>query len=192
MIICSPANKTYSCSGKYVCHSFRILYDLCRIAVERGAERLAKADGLCGNEVHNRTALKAGEQHLVYLLRNLLILVREDHPAAWATKRFMRRGEHHVETVVKRIFHRLPCDNTSDVCYISHDDSSNLATNLSELCIIELARIRGEAGHDNLRFLLFCDDAHLIVINFACFNILHLVADEVKYLCDVGHGVPMC
>src|SRR5437868_9626464 len=63
--------------------------DLCRIALEAGIESLAKTDGLGGNHVLERAALRAGEERLVDCLR--VRGARENEATTRTTQRLVSR-----------------------------------------------------------------------------------------------------
>ena len=70
-------------------------HHILRVSPEGGPQRLAESDRLGGDDVHQRTALKAGEHRRIDLLGDLLV-IGEDHAAARAAQGLVGRGGHHM------------------------------------------------------------------------------------------------
>src|SRR3989344_7673407 len=107
-------------------------------------ERLFKGDRLSGYLVHVRPALESWKHCFVYLLRYLLALANENHPAAWPTKCFVCSSSHDVKAVVKRILRGFARNEPRDMRDIHYRDGADLVRDRDELCIIQFARIRRE------------------------------------------------
>src|SRR3989344_8536462 len=100
-------------------------------------------------------------------------------------------SSHYVESVVKRMFHRLAGDESRDMRDIHYRDGADLVRDRDELCIIQFARIRREAGENNLRLCFLRDATHLVIINLARLHVLHLVPYEIENLGEIRDRVPV-
>ena len=101
----------------------------------------------------------------------------------------MGRRRHGIETEIEWIFHGTARDHACDVRDIHHCICAYLARYVYEFFVVEFSRIRRVASQHDFRFFTLRDLTHLVIINFACLNIFHFVADEIKYFCEVGDGM---
>ncbi len=67
-----------------------VVDDLARIDLEVGLQRLAEGDGLGGDDMHQRAALKAGEDRRIDLLGDVRV-IGQDKAAARAAQGLVRR-----------------------------------------------------------------------------------------------------
>jgi hypothetical protein len=77
-------------------HGARVVEHLRLIRREFRLQSLEKRYGLRGDHVHQRPALRAGKDHRVELLRDLVVRAREDHAAARTAQGLVRRRRHDV------------------------------------------------------------------------------------------------
>src|SRR6185369_2527284 len=85
---------------------------------------------LCGDDVHQRAALHAGEDRLVDLFGDLFV-VGEDEAAARATQSFVR-GRRDDVRVRERARVRAADDEACDVSDVAHDQRANLVGDRAE------------------------------------------------------------
>ena len=84
-----------------------------------------------------------------------------------------------MKAVIKRIFGLAANDQPSNVVHICHQHSTNFASNLRKLGIIQLPRIGRKACQDNLWSMFQCQLTNFFIINLTSLDIFNAVADEV-------------
>jgi hypothetical protein len=146
------------------------------------AERLAlgdpQADGLGRDRVLEWPALLTREDGLVDH-RGVLFLA-EDEPRAGPAERLVRRGRDHV-----RIRHGAGMltgrDQAREVRHVDHQHSADVVGDLTERREVEMARIGGPAGDDQLRLVLTGELGDVVHVD-AVVGAPHLVADDLVEL----------
>src|SRR5438552_1873505 len=73
---------------------FGVSHDLPLVLAEIGLERFLKADGLRGDDVHQRASLYAWEDDLIEVFG--VLRLREDHATARTAQRLVRGGRNKV------------------------------------------------------------------------------------------------
>ena len=84
MIVRAATDKFQSALDKAVCHSFCVFDNLFLIFDELGRHRFLESHCLCRDDVHKRTALRAGENGFVYALCNIFVVAENKSPARTA------------------------------------------------------------------------------------------------------------
>ena len=156
-----------------------VLHDLLGIRLERGLQRLAERDGLRRDDVHERAALDAGEDSLVELLAELGVLA-EDHAAARAAQRLVRRRRHDVG-VRHRARMEAGGDEAGDVRDVDHEIRADAVRDLRHALEVDDARVGRGARDDELRLAVLCDALELVVVD-ALILLAHAVGNDVEIL----------
>lgn len=124
-----------------------------------------QSDGNGRYRIHMRSSLHAGEYCPVNSGRNIFYRVfrflerigndsfAEDQCASWPAKRFVRRGHHHVESMVQRIRQYSCRDESADMRDVGKSYCSDFLCYLYEFFVIELSGISGESCQDDLGFV---------------------------------------
>ena len=143
-------------------------------------ERLAKADGLCRDGVHQRAALRAGEDRLID--RGAEFLLAKDHAAARAAQGLVRCGGDNVCVGDGRGM-QTRCDETGDMRHVDHQISADALRNFADALEIDDARIGGRARYDQLWLYLQRLLGEGIIVDIAVR--IDTVGDEVEIF--AGH-----
>ena len=139
-----------------------VAHDLALVGPEGRMKGLAEADGLGGDDVHERAALDAREDGLVDDVG--VFFLREDEAAARPAHRLVRGAGDEVgrsdgvgvET----------CGNEAgDMSDVAHEVGPDLAGDLGELGEVDLAGIGGAAGDDHFGFMLAGELPHVVVVD---------------------------
>ena len=72
---------------------------------------------------------------------------------------------------------------------VHHRDGVHLARDSDKLRVIEFARICRKSSEYDLRFHLFGDATHLVIVDFARLDVFHLVPHEIEDFGEIGDGV---
>ena len=128
-----------------------VLHDLLLIRLELRLQRLAEADGLGRDDVHQRAALHAGKDALVDRLGELLLA--EDEAAARAAQRLMGGGGDDIG-----IRHRRGVQprghKARDVRHVHHIVGADLLCDFADPLDVDGAGVGRGAGDDQLRLRL--------------------------------------
>ena len=163
----------------------RVFDDVFGVDLERRLRRLAQADGLACDHVHQRPALRAGEDGAVELLCELLV-AREDHAAARAAQRLVRGGGDNVG--VGDGVHMLATrDQTRDVCHVDHQQRAAAVRDVGEDLKIDRPGIGRRACHKELRMVAAHQILDLIVVDAAGLRV-DAVADAVVVFAGEVHA----
>src|SRR6202030_2636977 len=137
-------------------------YDLMAVLLEDRGRPLLERYSDRGGGMVMRTALQARKDGLVDLLGDFV--AAEDHRAAWPAQRFVRGGGDDIG-VGHGVRMRAGDDQSRDVRDVGQHEGADLFRNLTEDLEIELARISGRSGDDNLRPFFFREIAHRVVVD---------------------------
>jgi hypothetical protein len=162
----------------------RVRDDLRRLGLEFGRGGLLERDGERADRVVVRAALEAGEDGEVDLVLNVLedrrvsrllrrgadALALEDHRAARAAERLVRRRRHDVAVWEGR-GNRARRDEAGDVRHVRDELRAVRVRDLAHACVVDRARVGGGARDDELRALelrvaldgILVDDARPLV-----------------------------
>ena len=131
-----------------------------------GAELLGRGDPqghrLGGDRVHQRPALLAGEDRFVDRFR--VLLAAEDHAAARAAERLVDRRRDDVG-VLDRVGVLAGGDQAGEVRHVDHQLGADRVGDLAEGGEVELARVGGPAGDDQLRPVLVGEALDLLHVD---------------------------
>lgn len=134
------------------------------IFLEFRGESLAEADRLCGNDVHERAALIAGEYRFVYCGRKLL--GREDKTAPRPPEGLVSGGGDDIGIGHGRGMQPRR-HKTCDMSHIHHEVCAYLLCERPDALKINYPRVGGGARHDELRLYFPCLALKAVVINEA-------------------------
>ena len=122
------------------------------VGLEVGPERLAEADRLAGDDVHQRAALEAGEDGRVELLGPVLRCTWTIPPRGPAQGLVRGRGDEvgHRD----RVGVQAGGDQAGDVGHVDEEDRADLAGDLGDPVEVDRPRVGAGAGQDQLRLVL--------------------------------------
>ena len=143
----------------------RVGDDALLVRLEFRLERLAEADRLGGDDMLERAALCAGEDGLVKLLCQFLI-VRQNDAAARTAQRLVRGGGDDIR-VGNRTLVQTGSHQTGNVRHVNEQVCADLVCDFSEFFKVDGARVRGRTGDDHLRLFLFRKGTERIVVDEA-------------------------
>ncbi len=123
-------------------------------------------DGLGGDDVHQRAALRAGEYGGVDALRQRRAPRREDHAAARAAQRLVRRRRRDVG---ERDGIRIEAgrDEARDVRDVGEEQRADVVGDRAKSRPVDDARVRRETRDDELRTVLARERRDLFVVELA-------------------------
>ena len=148
MIIGAAGNDAQALALERRCHSARVLYDLVSVRRELGLERLAEADRLRGDGMHERPTLRVGEHRTVDV--PAMLLRAEDERAARPPQRLVRRAGHDGRVGQRR----RVCARSHQpgyVRHVHHEHGAHLFRYLREPREIYRPGVRRVSRHDDLR-----------------------------------------
>ncbi len=145
------------------------------------------------DDVLKRSALRAGEHGRIDFLRKRFFAVRieavfrfaQDHGAARATKRFVRRGRDDVG-VGDRVGVEFGGDESRDMRHVDHEIRANLVRDFRKRREVELARIRAESRDDHARFVFARERAHFVHVH-KMVGFAHAIRDDLEPLAAKVH-----
>ena len=140
-----------------------VLDDLARIDLEVGLQRFAEGHRLAGDDMHQRTALQAGEDRRIDLLGDVRV-VRQDEAAARAAQRLVRRRGDDMRVRERRRMHAARHE-TGEMRHIDEEIGADGIGDLAELLEIPEARIARAAGDDELRLMLLREAGDLLHVD---------------------------
>ena len=147
-------------------HEPRVREHLPLIGGERRLERFLERDGFGGDDVHQRAALRAGEHGRVDALRQRRTPRREDHAAARAAQRLVRRRRRDVgDCHGARI--ETGRDEPRDVRDVGEEQRADLVGDRAKPRPIDDSRVRREARNDELRPVRSREGGDLRVVELA-------------------------
>ncbi len=142
----------------------------------RGGGRLAEGDGLGGDGVHLRTALREREDGPVDAFRQFA--PAQDHAAAGSAQHLVRGGADDVG-VRHRAGRRSPGDEPDGVRGVRDEVGAHLVGDVAEGGVVEVAGVGDGAADDRLGPAGAGQGAHLVVVDQPGLRV-HAVADEVE------------
>ena len=130
-----------------------VVCDVLRVGLERRGAGFGQGDGLCCHHVGERAA----EHQWAAAVHGRRVLAgRQDHAAARAAQRLVRRGGDDIGVGHRVLVARehLACDQTREVRHVDHQHRANLVSDLAHLGEVHAARVGGVAGDDDERLEL--------------------------------------
>ena len=178
MVVCAAGYQTETTLGQTVSQSGCVCNNGLAVGLEFRFQRLAEADSLCSDHVHQRTALCAGEYCLVDLLCQFLV-VGEDQTASRSTEGLMGGGGGDVSIRHRRRVNA--CGNqTGDVRHVYHQICAHRLCDLGQALEVDDAGICACAGNDQFRLDFLCQSLGTVVVDVLV--IAQLIGNEVEVL----------
>ena len=140
----------------------RVGDDLPLILDEGRLRRFLEADGLRRDDVHQRTALHAGEHRAIEILR--VLLAAQHQAAARSAQRLVRRRRDEIG-VRHRARMDAGGDQAGDVRHVGEDRRADAIGCRADAREIDDARIRARADDDHLRLVLVGEPIELVVVD---------------------------
>ena len=178
MVVGAAGHELVTALDQTVSQRLAVLDDLLGIRLELGLHRFLEANCFRRDDVHQGTALHAGEQCLVDRLS--IFLLAEDHTAAGTAQGLMGRGGDKIG-VRYGVLMLTACYQTRDVRHIDHQQRADLIADLTESLEINRTGISGSAADDHLRLTFLGDLEYLIIVD-AVGHGINTVADKVEVL----------
>ena len=165
---------------QHLAHHQRIGGNLFLVQLEVLAHRLLERHRLAGDDMHQRTALQAGKNRRVD--RFLVLGLHQDDAAARAAQRLVCGGGDDIG-----MRYRIRIDPGGDQAgvmrHIDHEDCADGFGHPGETGEVNLQRVGGSAGDDQLRLVFMRQGFHAVVVDFLfC---VQAVGDDVEPL--AGH-----
>ena len=136
MIIRAAGDEIEAAREQGVGQRLGVFHGLGGVIAEGRLHRLAEADRLGGDDVHQRAALRAGEDAGVHFLGKFLLA--QDHAAARAAQGLVSRGGDNVGIGHGALV--LPArDQTGNVRHVDHEQRAVAMGNVGEFFKIERA-----------------------------------------------------
>ena len=148
VVVRAARDQLHAAGGQLGFKRLRVLNNFAGILLELRLQRLAKADGLRGDDVLQRAALRAGEDGGVDALDDILV-VRQNQTAAGAAQRLVGRGGDHVG-VGHGALVLAACDKTRNVRHIDHQHRAVAVGDLGQLLKVDGAGIGRRTGDQQL------------------------------------------
>ena len=148
VVVRAAGDQLHTAGGQLGFKRLRVLNDFAGILLELRLQRLAKADGLRGDDVLQRAALRAGEDGGVDALDDILV-VRQNQAAAGAAQRLVGRGGDHVGVGYGALV-LAACDKTRNVRHIDHQHRAVAVGDLGQLLKVDGAGIGRCTGDQQL------------------------------------------
>ena len=162
VVVRAAAHEVHALGEQSFGKGLGVCDDLFLILSELGRERLLERHRLSRDDVHERTALGAGENGLVDELCQLLV-VGHDEPAARSAKGLVRGGGHEI-----RIGHgrgmQPRCHESRDVCDVHHEVCADFVRDRLELVEFYRPCIRRSARDDEFRLVFQRLLAHVLEV----------------------------
>lgn len=160
-----PPTRSKPCFCSGIREHARVGDDALLVRLEFRLECLTEADRLCGDDMLERAALCAGEDGLVKLLCQFLI-VRQDDAAARTAQRLVRGGGDDIR-VGNRTLVQTGSHQTGNVRHVNEQIRADLVVRFSANFSKSMgaAGTRDAPGDDHLRLLLFCKGTERIIVN---------------------------
>ena len=183
-------NDLHAVFFQSVNHRNHVLHDLLLVLDEFLRLRLLQSDGQTRDGVVVRPTLQSRENGKVNLLlvivhdvfprllvHALLPFAVKDHRPSRTSQRFVRRRRDHVG-VFKRRRDQFRGDQTGNVRHIRQHQRLGIVARLAHSRVIDLSRVRGRTGDDNLRSKRLRQLVQLLVID-----------QTRRFVQSVWHGV---
>ena len=150
MVVRAAGDEAHAALYKLLGHGGGVQNDLVLVGGEVLAHGLLEADGLGGDDVLQRAALRAGEDGLVDGLG--VLLAAEDEAAAGAAQRLVGGGGDHVG--IGHGAHVLARSHEAgDVGHVHHQHRAHFIGDLAELGKVDGAGVGAGAGDDQFRLV---------------------------------------
>ena len=152
VIVGAARHEVYAAREQSLGQTLGVLDDLFLIGLEFGAERLLERDGFGCDDVHKRTALRAGKDNLVDLFCKVLV-VGENETAARSAKSLVGGGGDKVG-VRHGTGVQTGGDKTRNVCDVNHKVGAHFVGNFLEPGKVNRPCVGGSARDDEFGSVL--------------------------------------
>ena len=160
-------------------HGLSVAYDLLLVIHKLGSHRLLESDRFCGDHMHERSTLCAGEYCRVELLFQRFVGFRQNQARARPTQGFVGSCGHDV-CMRNGAWIDARRNQTGHVSHIHQQVRPDFVRDLAKFRPIEDAAVCGKSANDELRSMRYCELAERVVIQQARVMInavLHRVVD---------------
>ena len=176
VVIGTTGHQVHAPAHEPLGQSLGIVHHLLLVYLELRLEGLAQCHRLGGDDVHQRSALSAGEDGGVDLLGQILV-VGENHAATGTTQGLVGGGGHHMG-----VRHRRGVEpsghQAGNVGHIHPQIGTHLISNGTEAGKVDGSGIGGGTGHDHLGLALLGHPLQLVVVDVAGL-LVHAVGHHV-------------
>ena len=180
MVVRAAGDKAHAALLQRLGEHGGIFDHLLLIGAEGRLQRLAEADRLAGDDVHERAALRTGEDGAVDLFGKLV--PAEDDRAARAAQRLVRRAGDDIGIRHRARVHARG-DEAADVRHVDHQVRADGIGNSAEARKVDHARIGARPGDDELRSDLLGHTRERVIVDG-----LGLGVDAVKMRLKIFPG----
>ena len=180
MVVRAAGDKAHTALLQRLGEHGGIFDHLLLIGAEGRLQRLAEADRLAGDDVHERAALRAGENGAVDLFGKLV--AAEDDRAARAAQRLVRRAGDDIGIRHRTRVHARG-DEAADVRHVDHQVRADGIGNSAKARKVDHARIGARPGDDELRSDLLGHTRERVIVDG-----LGLGVDAVKMRLKIFPG----
>lgn len=161
VIVRAARNHLYAAFLKTVRHRAGVSDYSLLVSFELGRERFLERHGFCGDDVHERSALHAGEHGFIYRLAPLF--AAHNYSAAGTAQRLVRsRGDKVGIRHGRRVQPRR--NKSRDVRDIRHHERADLIADLAYSLKVDDSRIGGRAADYELGLALQSDFFGFVVV----------------------------
>ena len=163
MIVGAAGNEAQAALDQALAQGGGVFDDGMGVLGERRLRRLAKGDGLGGDDVHERTALPSGEHGLVVLVVNLLVV--RDHEAATRATQGLVRGRGNDVGMRYRRRMSAASDKAGDVRHVDHEIGTHLVGDIGKGLEVDDTRIGRGARDDEIGLDLLGNGTDLVHVD---------------------------
>ena len=190
MVVGPAGYDVNAAPDKDIGHCPGILDDLLLVRLELRFHGFLEGNGFRRNHMHERPALVARKDGKIQFLFNIRVGFCQEQAGPGAPQGLVGRSRRHVRDV-DRAWIQPGSDQAGHVGDVGHQVCADLVGNFPESLPVQPARVRGKAGHDQLRPVFQRKLFRGVIINLAGVRIqavLHRLVDSAG---DVDRG-PMC
>ena len=174
MIVCSATYQIETFVKHCLCKCFRIFDHLLLIFFEFRFQSFSETDGLCSNNMHQRSSLCSRENGFVD--RFCVFLFTHDHTAS-RTSECLMRGRGYNICIWDRALVQSRCHKSCNVCHIYKQICPDLLCDIFKDIKPDLSWICRCACNDHLWFAFLCGLTDLIIIQISV--VVHIVWYEM-------------
>ena len=174
VVVGAAADEAEARGGQHTRELFRVRDDLLLVGDERRLRRFLEAHRFGCDDVHQRTALHAGEHGAIEIL--CVLLAAQHQTAPRSPQRLVGRRRDEVG-VRDRAGMDAGRDEARDVGHVGEDRRADAIRRLPDACEIDDARIRAGADDDHLRTVFVGEAIDLVVVD-PLVRLAHAVRDD--------------
>ncbi len=184
VVVGATADDSVAERGQSSGEGLGVFDDLGGVVFEVRLEAFAEADGLGGDDVHERAALHAWEDLAVDLFGEVFV-VGEDDAATRPTKGLVRGAGDEVGVFHRRRM-RTTRDEASDVGHIDEEVSADAFGDLAHLFEVDDAWVGAGTGGDHLRLLTQSDFGEFVIVDALVIGTDAVLTELVEAAAEVG------